>query len=139
VQGERESSGGAGSLARGRHLRQRQTEDALGFDRVRGARNIVKCSSGQGPKISVPIGEMGKNNDWNTACGRGQDADGSAEVAIGEFILAKDELKYPAFDKGSRIGQGCTKYMRQTQTSDNFNRFIALRGFGANNQHGSGV
>ena len=87
------SGSGARCALRRRILRERESQDPFGLDRVRRAGDIVKRAGAESPHVGVPIGQVRKH-DHRGAAGRGsQNAHRGAEIAIRQIVAAQDKLK----------------------------------------------
>src|SRR5258708_39198445 len=91
------------SAARSLILNKRETQDALAFDTLWWARDIVECTGAESPQVGIPVSQVRKNNDRNTACSRGHDLQRSSEIAIWQIVIAKDKLKCLPLNQRSSI------------------------------------
>ncbi len=82
-----------GFTVRWQILAKSETQDALGFDTLGRARDIVKRTGAERRHVGIPVSQVGKDNHGNAPCGRRQDLQRSSEIAIRQIIIAKDKLK----------------------------------------------
>ncbi len=80
-------------MARSLILNKRETQDALAFSTLWWARDIVECTGAESLQVGIPVSQVRKDNDRNTACSRGHDLQRSSEIAIRQIVIAKDNLK----------------------------------------------
>src|SRR6266851_2854831 len=85
--------GGVRSTARSLILTKSETQDALAFGMFWWARDIVECTGAESFQVGIPVSQVRKDNDRNTARSRGHDLQRSSEIAIRQIVIAKDNLK----------------------------------------------
>src|ERR1700739_127994 len=138
--GRTNASGGRarGALRRG-IVSRGKPEDAFGLGRIGRARDIVKSAGAESLPVSVPIGEMRKDNARGSAGCRRQNTNGGAKIAVRQLIAAEDTLKGVFLDKSTRVGQSNTIHGMQSHVAGDFFDLLTLEPIGRDDQHVAGA
>jgi hypothetical protein len=124
------SCGGAEGAGRSRIEAQGKAQNAFAFNRLQRARDVVERAGAERFHISIPIGQVGKDNHGNVARRSGQNLQRSSQIAIRQIICAKDKLKRLPPNQSTRIAQRRAKDRQQPNVANDFSCLVSVRWIG---------